>query len=378
VSAVREALEALGHSVGALPEPRLLADLFVRFQAQVPLRRAPAGFGADETFAAWLEDGAGCCGELRVRAFEALAVAAGFAVEGARAHEPSGGSHRVLLAHGRRVLLDPAFPLPSPLSLDPPAEAESTGYGKLSVRGGVGDRFEILLETRGDERVLYRVEPGEAFSVCEEAGEACRDAGSGELFRLLDDRLLRWRSGVLEISDDWSRLRIPFAASDGEGLEALFGPPIPEPEPSDEAKPSVPGPTLAVYHASSAGVPRLKGLLADPVGHDALLPKGWTVEGLSVREDGFVRTLVDEGILLRTERVALLPDGITVEAEGPLALFRSRTWRLEPRPSGTRLRLLAALRDPVPPRGLPEGTRRRLVFELASELLALDGCAAES
>ena len=101
------------------------------------------------------------------------------------------------------------------------------------------------------------------------------------------------------------------------------------------------------------------------------------MEGLSVREDGFDRTLVDEGALLRTERITLLPDGIVVEAEGPLALFRTRTWRLEPRPAGTRLRLLATLRDPVPPRGLPEGTRRRLVFELASELLALDARAAE-
>ena len=30
MGAVAEALEALGHPVGALPEPRLLADLFVR------------------------------------------------------------------------------------------------------------------------------------------------------------------------------------------------------------------------------------------------------------------------------------------------------------------------------------------------------------
>ena len=69
--------------------------------------------------------------------------------------------------------------------------------------------------------------------------------------------------------------------------------------------------------------------------------------------------------------------GFTVEADGPLALFRTRTLRIEPRPEGSRLRLLATLRDPVPPRGLPEGTRRRLVFELGSELLALDRHSTE-
>ena len=79
MSAVQEALEALGHPHGALPGPSLLANLFVRFQAQVPLRRLSDGFGPEEALAAWLEDGAGCCGGSRVRAFEALATAAGFA-----------------------------------------------------------------------------------------------------------------------------------------------------------------------------------------------------------------------------------------------------------------------------------------------------------
>ncbi len=96
----------------------------------------------------------------------------------------------------------------------------------------------------------------------------------------------------------------------------------------------------------------------------------------SAQGGGFRRTLVENGEHLRTERVTFLPDGAVVEAEGPLALFRTRTWRLEPRPFGTRLRLLSTLRDPVPPRGLPEGTRRRLVFELASELLALERLAS--
>ena len=377
MSVVREALEALGHSAGSLPASRLLAELFVRFQAQVPLRRAPANFGVDEVLAAWLEDGAGCCGEPRVRAFEALAVAAGFAIESAPAHGPSSESHRVLLARGRRVLLDPALPLPSPLSLDPPAEAESTGYGKLSVRAGAGGELGVLLETRGDERVLYRVDRGEASTEGASGRETSLDTEPGGLFRLLDDRLLRWRRGVLEVSDAWSRLRIPFPASDSDGLEALFGPPIPEPDPAAPAGRPVPEPTLAVYHASEAGAANLRGLLADPAVHAALLPEGWTVEGLTVREDGFERTLVEQGAFLRSERVTLRPDGIVVEAEGPLALLRTRTWRLEPRPAGTRLRLLATLRDPVPPRGLPEGTRRRLVFELASELLALDARAAE-
>jgi len=377
VSAVREALEALGHSAGALPEPRRLADLFVRFQAQVPLRRARGRSGADETLAAWLEDGSGCCGAPRVEAFEALARAAGFAVEGASALGSGGERHRVLLAPGRRLLLDPAFPLPAPLSLDPPAEAESTGYGALSMRTRSGAGPEVVLETRGDERVLYEIEPGGAPAEADRGAEPGREIEPGELFRLLDDRLLRWRCGVLEVSDVWSRLRIPFSASDTGGFEALFGFPLAAVEPPREAKPHAPAPTLAVYHASTAGAPCLHALLADPAVHAALLPEGWTAESLELREGGFERTLVEDGRLVRRERAKVLPDGLTVEAEGPLALFRTRTWRLQPRPGGTRLRLLASLRDPVPPRGLSEGTRRRLVFELASELLALAARAAE-
>ena len=374
---VQEALEALGHPHGALPEPRLLASLFVRFQAQVPLRRLPEGSGPEEALASWLEDGAGCCGESRARAFAALALAAGFSIEEARARGPAGESHQVLLAHDRRILLDPALPLPAPLSLDPPAEAESTGYGALSVRSGGPKRFEVLLETRGDERVLYQVEPGEVSSSGDRGRETVREAGPGQLFRLLEDRLLRWRSGTLEVSDAWSRLRIPFPSSDPEGLEALFGPPIPEYEPSGPANLPVPEPVLSVYHASTAELPHLRSLLTDPAVHASLLPEGWTVRDLSVREDGFDRTLVEGGTPLRTERITFLPEGINVESEGPLALFRTRTWRLEPRPTGTRLRVQATLRDAVPPRGLSEGTRRRLVFELASELLALDGRANE-
>lgn len=378
MSVVRDALEALGHPLGALPEPRLLASLFVRFQAQVPLRRRPDGTGSEEALASWLEDGAGCCGESRARAFEALASAAGFLVEEARARGPAGESHRVLLAHDRRLLLDPAFPLPAPLSLDPTAEAESTGYGALSVRPGGTGRFEVRLETRGDERVLYQVEPGAVSSRGDRGPEPVREAGSGQLFRLLDDRLLRWRSGALEVSDAWSRLRFPLPASDSESLEALFGPPIPESAPSGPANLPVPEPTLSVYHASTSAPPHLRSLLDDPAVHASLLPEGWTARGLSFRVDGFNRTLVEGGAPLRTERITLLPEGMIVEAEGPLALFRTRTWRLEPRPAGTRLRVQATLRDPIPPRGLSEGTRRRLVFELASELLALDAFAAES
>ncbi|MBK9373501.1 MAG: hypothetical protein IPN03_07140 [Holophagales bacterium] len=377
MSAVEDALEALGHPHGTLPEPRLLADLFVRFQAQVPLRRAQPDLGPAGILTSWLEDGAGCCGGSRVRVFAALASAAGFSVEEALARGPAGERHTVLLAHARRVLLDPAFPLPAPLSLDSRDEPVSTGYGALSVRAGGNERLEVSLETRGDERSLYQIEPGEGPASGDRGREPVREAGPGQLFRLLEDRLLRWRSGALEVSDAWSRLRIPFPASAGEGLEALFGPPIPELARSGPAEPSVPEPTLSVYHASTAALPRLQTLLADPAIHAALLPEGWTVTDLSVRRDGFDRTLVEGGTLLRRERITLLPEGVAVEAEGPLALFRLRRWRLEPRPSGTRLRIQATLRDPVPPHGLSEGTRRRLVFELASELLALDGRATQ-
>ncbi len=386
--AVREALETLGHTPGALPEPHLLAGLFVRFQAQVPLRPSPDGLGEEELLLAWLERGEGFCGEARVRTFEALAAAAGFTVKRALARGPDGGCRPVLLALEGRALLDPAFPLPAPLSLDPPAEAEATGYGTLSVRSAEGGAVEILLETRGDERVLSRIEDGPLQNPCDEEapsrdgtpGRGTAAAADEGLFRLLDDRVLRWKGGLLEISDSWSRLRVPFPATDTDGLEALFGPPIPLPaEPghaAPEGKTVFAEPTLAVYHASAAPTAHLLGLLTDPAVQASLLPDGWSATGLALRQDGFDRTLIAGGELLRTERVTRLPDGLTLEAEGPLAFFRTRTWRLEARPAGTRLRLMATLRDPVPPRGLPEGTRRRLVFDLASELLALDARAA--
>jgi hypothetical protein len=364
VGAVAEALEALGHPAGALPEPRLLANLFVRFQAQVPLR-ASAGAGPEEALAAWLEDGAGLCGAPRVAAFEALAAAAGFSLSRAGARHPDGTSRAVLLSEGGRLLLDAAFPLPAPLPIDPPGEGEATGYGALSVRAADG-LPALFLETRGDERELFRVEPAAG------AGSAPGEEGPA-LFRLLDDRLLRWKDGVLEVSDAWSRLRAPLPATDADGLEALFGPPVPEGLP--EGTPPAAA-TLAAYHASAESPGRLRSLLADPETATALVPDGWTVENLARRGDGFDLDLVEAGELLRRERVTILPDGSSVEAEGPLALFRTRTFRLEPRPFGTRLRLLATLRDPVPPRGLPEATRRRLVFELASELLALDRLAS--
>ena len=368
MSAVAEALEALGYPTGALPEPRLLSDLFVRFQAQVPLRSSLQDAGVEEILSAWLEDGAGCCGEARVGAFEALASGAGFAPEPGTATGPDGTARSVLLAAGGRVLLDPSFPLPAPLPLDPPASEEPAGYGTLSVRDeGAGPA--VFLETRGEERLLFRVAPGRP------AVPGPPAVGSAGLFRLLDDRVLRWSAGVLEISDAWSRFRLPFPADDADGLEALFGPPIP-PE-ADAGAATAPAPTLAAYHATIAGPAELRALLSDPSSHAALLPEGWRVDGLARVEAGFERTLVEDGTLVRRERLTHLADGYAVEAEGPLALFRTRTLRIEPRPKGARLRLLATLRDPVPPRGLPEGTRRRLVFELASELLALDRLAAD-
>ena len=363
MGAVAEALEALGHPVGALPEPRLLADLFVRFQAQVPLR-ATGDATPEAHLETWLSDGAGLRGAARLEAFAALAAAAGFAADRAIARHPDGTARPVLLAERGSLLLDVSFPLPAPLPLAQEAASEATGYGTISVRHEAG-RPALVLEARGDERRLYGLEP---------AGDVEPRADDGpDLFRLLDDRLLRWSAGVLEISDAWSRLRVPLPAADADGLEAFFGPPIPEGLPAaapiDEA-------TLAVYHASAEAPARLHALLSDPATQAALLPEGWTVAGLVRRDDGFDQELVEGARLLRRERVTLLPDGLAVEAEGPLALFRARTFRLEPRPSGTRLRLLASLRDPVPPRGLPEANRRRLVFELASELLALDRLAS--
>lgn len=372
MSVVREALEALGHAVGAPPELRLLADLFVRFQAQVPLRASPGG-GGEEHLSAWLEGGAGLCGAGRTSAFEALATEAGFRLSPAAARDGSGAVRRVLLADGGRLLLDPSFPLPAPLSLDPPAEAQAAGYGTLSVRRESG-AAAVILETRGEERLLFTVgKEGGTGSSAEAVASSEDEAAPAALFRLLEDRLLRFREGLLEVSDAWSRLRVPFPALDADGLEALFGAPIPGHLPGAAAPAE---PTLAVYHASATGPDRLRALLGSPATHAAILPEGWSVANLVRTGDAFEQTLAEDGRFLRRERVDLRPDGLTVAAEGPLALFRTRTWRLESRGAGTRLRLFATLRDPVPPRGLPEPTRRRLVFELASELLALDRLAS--
>ena len=255
------------------------------------------------------------------------------------------------------------------VSLDPPAAELATGYGTLRVRPAAAGE-EVLLETRGEERLLYRVDRDPA-SVSVSAAKGSSE--ETELFRLLDDRLLRFRGGVLEVTDAWSRLRVPFPARDGDGLEALFGPPAP---PDDGREAAGQPPTLAVYLASGARPEALRALLADPESFARTLPEGWTATDVAVRADGFAWSVREGEEFLRTERMRIVPDGLVLEAEGPLALFRSRTLRLEPRPDGTRLRLLGVLRDPVPPRGLPEGTRRRLVFELANELLALDRVAA--
>lgn len=384
MGAVREALEALGHPDGAFPEPRLLAELFVRFQAQVPLRDAPEG-SPDEHLAAWLGDGAGLCGAARTAAFAALAAAAGFALAPASATDASGGSRAVLFAGQGRLLLDPSFPLPAPLPFDPPAESAACGYGALSVRDEAGGHA-VALETRGAERVLYRVErePDATDGAAARRSTAAptgpsrdRRAQAPTLFRLLDDRLLRWSAGVLEVSDSWSRLRVPFPAHDADGLEALFGPPPAAAESAAAA--GVPlEPTLAVYLASGARPESLRAVLADPGAFACTLPAGWLARTREVRPDGFAWSVREGEEVLRAERMRLAPDGFVLEAEGPLALFRARTFRLEPRAEGCRLRLLATLRDPVPPRGLPEATRRRLVFELANELLALDRVAAET
>ncbi len=370
MSAVREALEALGHPPGALPEARLLGDLFVRFQAQVALRSAPDG-SAEDHLSAWLESGTGLCGEARTAAFAALAAEAGFAIGPARARGAAGDVRTILLAEDGRLLLDVSFPLPAPVPLEPPARELATGYGALSVRRG-SDGPGLHLETRGEERLLYSVDPGPGAASADTTKEPPREPG---LFRLLDDRLLRWKGGVLEVSDAWSRLRVPFPASDDDGLEALFGPISP---PEDERWATADPPTLAVYLASEARPEAFRALLGDPESFARTLPEEWSATAVEMRADGYSWVVREAEETLRTERVRVVPDGLVIEAEGPLALFRSRTLRLQRRTDGTRLRLLGVLREPVPPRGLPDGTRRRLVFELANELLALDRVAAGS
>jgi hypothetical protein len=321
----REAAEILGAREDGSWGERL-EDLFVRFQAQVPYQPAERPRSPEEFLRAFVEAETGSAGDERARAFFALARALSLPVE-VRAARARTGWRRVALARpdGRLLLVDPGFPLPCLVPLDRPGEEIPTGHGTLrpSCEGG---RYRLAIEARGRSVEAVRLDPGEEGAL-EPPGAPAAEPGPRERLRLLDDRLLRWRDGRLEVTDGWSRLTHPLGGGEREILEALFRVPCGD---LDATPPDGAEAALSVYDLSP-------------------LPKA----------------SLEERILRLAAGPARAPGG---RDEG--TALRTREWRLEEAEGGTRVRLSSRL-DGVPPRGPAESLRKTLVFLLASELLDL-------
>jgi hypothetical protein len=219
------------------------------------------------------------------------------------------------------VLLDPGFPLPGVVPLEPDGEEYATGYGRLSVATGPGVR-RLLLDARGETRELYRINwPPARFAPDGRPGRGLPEPG--ERFRLEGDRFLRWRDGEMEVADVWSRLLWPLPGSEAGLLEAFFR----VPASGLAAIPAKPAPArLSVYDASSLEPPELEARLAARCSDPASLPEGW--------------------------------------ADSPVV---QKSWSFSSRPSGTRVKLTASLAV-VPSCGLAEAVRKTLVFHLVTEL----------
>ena len=335
MTALRDALEALGHPLGALPEPRLLADLFVRFQTQVPLRPAPAGLGPHELASAWLEDGRGLLlrdprphlrgprhrGGLRARAW-------------GRAGRRRKGPPRSPRRRTGASCSTPSFPLPAPLPLDPPAFAESDrlrhALDAARRRGAGPTSSSRRAGTSGSSSASSPGEPGAGERSRQTATPANRSSAST-------------RTGCSAGATASSRSpthgaasAFRFPASDSDGLEALFGPPIP----AIDRRRSRRGngcrtDARRLPRRRPWSSPRLLRLLSDP-GRPRCPPSGGMGRGGTLGVRGRLR----EGCSSRRESSSAangspgLGTGSRSRQSGPLALFRTRTWRLEPRAGG--------------------------------------------
>ena len=322
-----EVAEALGLD-SAEPGGPFLEELFVRFQQEVPYQRTATAESAERALARFLENGTGIDGDGRTGVFLALAEALGLEVAPAVGVSPCGARHALGLAsfEGRELLVDPSFPLPCLVPLHLSGRPLRTGYGDLSVEGADGDR-SIVLETRERSRILYRLPSGAA---CEPLDAPPRAAGGwglaeGELFRLLDDRLCRWREGTLEVLDRWSRLRVPLPGRETALLGALFHQPV---QGLGETPPSAPPATLDVYESSA---------------------------------------LTPEELRQRCEEGPAAPQGLLAGATSPVV---SRAFTFAPGDHGTRARLSATLAATFQG-AVSESHRKTLVFHLATELLDL-------
>jgi hypothetical protein len=346
------------------PDGRFFEDVFLRFQRRIACETLtrPAGdpqaFDAERFFAEWVEEERGLVGVERTRAFEWLAVNCGFEVTLAHGtcvrpwaaperHEVwrsagNGGfsskvkgaeAHRLVVAsvEGRRILADAALPLPVLLTLDPPAQEIPTGMGSLSATVAPDGSVRVTCDGRGEVAELLRLLPAltarsfplEELSRTPPGASARHENDEVFALRLLDDRVLFWRSGRMTILDAWSRLEYALPASERSAIEKLFaieleGVSLPE-EPY-EKDPSAPA-MLSVFHLSP------------------------------VAADKAQRRIVRE--------------------TPPYSLVASRELRVEQSGAGSRLGIHATLAGRVPPVGPGEAVRKTLVFHLVSELFEL-------
>lgn len=351
----RALLESLG-LLDQLPTPRLLDDLFVRFSAQVPyetLTKRPEDVDVDAVCLDLAEEGRGVGGSSRARVFHALAHELGLDVRLVRGEPYPAAIARV---GGAEVLCDVALPLTTPIPLDAIEEIASP-HGKLTLRRD-GSRVTILFDAHG------LVEPRRSFDLDDERPtEPERDAAPFVL-RAYDDRIVRWSSGMLTITDSWSVLTHALAPGETEAVLGFDAGEEPAPE---ETSPAV----LQVFDHCDAPLAALLARLGTPEGHLAMQPPGTRAEDVTSEPGAFSSTLVSESGATRRERVVLRPDGALIElvsGESPVA---SRRITLTASPDGVRLAMAVTLAKPVPPRGLAESVRKTLVYHLVSELMAL-------
>ena len=235
-----EALEALGLA-RRLPDVRYLSDLFDAFNRAVPFEsaskivrnadvagiaekpRVPEVFWADH-----LESGTGGTCFARVAAFAALSEALGFrpakilgGIMGPRNHASA-----LYELDGRTWLADPGYPLPRLIPLETSAFDTPTGSCEFEVSGGSA----VLRFVSGPEygRVIdFSFDPAseDEFRAAWEKTFSKTSLFLKEVVLRRPDahRVLRYFRGAVDVTDAYSRARIPLLAGRAEKLSELFG-----------------------------------------------------------------------------------------------------------------------------------------------------------